>query len=96
MQPPGSTQVLVVTGVYRDITPPHRLSFTWRWEGAEPAEPVTLVTVRFDTHPEGTELILTHERFNNAASRDQHATGWNGCLNQLVRALAGRAANLIR
>ena len=95
MQPPGSTHVLVVTGEYREITPPQRLSFTWRWDGAAPDEPLTLVTVTFNTHPQGTELILNHERFISAASRDQHATGWIGCLNQLERALDTRAANVI-
>jgi uncharacterized protein YndB with AHSA1/START domain len=95
MQPPGSPQVLVVTGEYRQIEPPHRLSFTWRWDGAPPDEPVTLVTVNFNTHPQGTELVLTHERFTSAASRDEHALGWLGCLNQLERALGDSAANSI-
>ena len=96
MQPPGSTHVLVVTGEYQEIKPPWRLSFTWRWDEAEPDEPVTLVTVMFDPHPQGTELILTHERFTSAASRDQHAAGWSGCLNQLEHALDAGAANNIQ
>jgi uncharacterized protein YndB with AHSA1/START domain len=96
MQPPGSQELFVATGVYQEIAPPHRLSFTWRWEGAEPNEPETLVTVKFDPHPEGTELTLTHERFASTASRDQHAIGWDGCLDQLERMLAGSAANIDR
>ena len=96
MQPPGSGQVLVATGEYQEITPPRRLSFTWRWDGTAPDEPVTLVTVTFDPHPEGTELTLTHTRFTSTASRDEHETGWIGCLNQLERALHTSAATDIR
>jgi hypothetical protein len=53
------------------------------------------VTVRLDPHPQGTELTLTHTHFASAASRDQHTTGWLGCLNQLERALNESAAKLI-
>jgi uncharacterized protein YndB with AHSA1/START domain len=94
MQPPGSTQILMVTGEYQEITPAERLSFTWRWEGATPDEPITLVTVLFEAHVQGTELTLTHERFSTIASRDQHALGWQGCLNQLEHALAREAPKL--
>ena len=95
MQPPGSTDVLVVTGEYQEILPPRRLSFTWRWDGAPPDVPVTLVTVVFRTHAQGTELILTHEQFTNAPSRDQHETGWLACLNYLERMLDNNAARVI-
>ena len=87
MQAPGSADVLVVSGEYQEIAAPERLRFTWRWDGAAPDEPQTIVTVTFNPHPQGTELILTHERFSSSASRDQHEMGWLGCLNQLERAL---------
>jgi len=92
MQPPGTAQVDVAAGEYQDIAPPDRLVFTWQWEGAPAGAPVTLVTVLFKAHAVGTELILTHERFGSAASRDQHAAGWQGCLDQLERLLASHAA----
>jgi uncharacterized protein YndB with AHSA1/START domain len=91
MQPPGSARVDVATGEYQQIQPPSRLVFTWRWEGAPAGAPVTLVTVTINPHPLGTELILTHERFDDAGSRDQHAAGWRGCLDQLERLLAAGA-----
>ena len=92
MRAPGSPEVLMVTGEYQEITPPERLSFTWQWEGAAPEEAPTLVTVMFKAHDQGTELILTHERFSNVASRDQHAAGWVACLDQLEQALGDKAA----
>ena len=84
MQPPGNAQVLVVWGEYQEISPPERLVFTWQWEGAAPAERVTLVTVLFNPHARGTELVLGHTGFASTASRDEHADGWAGCLEQLA------------
>ena len=92
MQPPGSARMDMAVGEYQEVAPPERLVFTWQWEGAPADAPVTLVTVLFSTHASGTELILTHERFDSAASRDQHAAGWQGCLSQLERLLASPAA----
>jgi uncharacterized protein YndB with AHSA1/START domain len=93
MQPPGAAQVDVATGEYQEVAPPDRLVFTWQWEGAPAGAPVTLVTVLFKAHALGTELILTHEHFDSAASRDQHAAGWQGCLNQLERLITSAAAD---
>ena len=93
MQPPGSTQVMMVWGEYQEITPPDRLIFTWQWEGAASDEATTLVTVTINPHTQGTELVLSHERFGREASRDEHAAGWTGCLNHLERLLAGGEAN---
>ena len=43
----------------------------------------TLVRVRFLPHPDGTELVLTHERFAVEALRDMHVEGWNACIDKL-------------
>ena len=32
-----------------------------------------------------TELILTHEQFPDKNARNEHESGWNGCLTQLAR-----------
>ena len=47
-----------------------------------PGEP-TLVRVMFLAHAEGTELVLTHERFAVEAVRDMHLMGWDGCIDKL-------------
>jgi len=87
MQPPDGSRVIVAGGTYRDISPPERLIFTWRFESADADEPETLVTVEFREHGEGTELFLTHEGFASEVQREQHAQGWQGCLDQLDQAL---------
>jgi uncharacterized protein YndB with AHSA1/START domain len=83
MQPPGGN-TLFVTGVYREVTPPDRLVFTWTWEGGEMAHAgETLVTVEFRTVPGGTEVVLTHELLPSEDAGAMHREGWNGCLASL-------------
>ncbi|OGF17089.1 MAG: hypothetical protein A2W00_00970 [Candidatus Eisenbacteria bacterium RBG_16_71_46] len=81
----SSGKVHTVVGEYREIVAPSRLVFSWRWED-DPASPETLVTVEFHARGDATELELTHERFPNAEARENHAKGWNGCLDRLPQA----------
>lgn len=70
-------------GVYREIVPGSRLSFTWKWaERAEMED--TLVTLDFMPHGADTELVLTHALFRSADARDHHEKGWNGCIARLL------------
>ena len=71
-----------LSGVYREVRPPERLVYTWRWDGADDGE--TLVTVDFEASGTTTLLHLTHERFPDDAVRDRHGTGWTGVLDRLV------------
>lgn len=83
MQAPDNDDLLVAGGAYREVTPPERLVFTWRWESAAQNEPETLVTVEFHECEGATEVVLTHSLFPGAAERDMHLGGWQGCLNRL-------------
>jgi predicted dithiol-disulfide oxidoreductase (DUF899 family)/uncharacterized protein YndB with AHSA1/START domain len=84
MRKPDGTEHRV-TGRYEVIEPPHKLAFTWQWEGeGDPAE--TLVTVDFQARGTGTELVLTHERFATAKARDGHQQGWSAILEKLAAA----------
>lgn len=71
-----------VAGVYREVDPPSRLVYTWRWETDGP-EDETLVTVEFKDRGQTTEVVLRHERFRTADQRARHETGWTGCLAKL-------------
>jgi uncharacterized protein YndB with AHSA1/START domain len=68
-------------GVYRHIDPPHRISYTWRWEEAENDVGETLVTVEFNETADGTEIVLVHE-LPTEESRTGHEMGWQSCLNR--------------
>ncbi len=87
MRPPDGSPALIVGGMYREISPPERLVFTWRWETAAADEPESLVTVEFNERSGVTEVVLTHEGFVSNARRDEHAQGWQGCLDRLDQAL---------
>ncbi len=93
MQDPEREHPFVVRGVYREVTPPEKLVFTWGWEKApddlsagEPAE--TLVTIEFFDRDGSTEIRLTHEMFSDENMRDDHNRGWGGCFDKLTRYLA--------
>ena len=78
-----------VNGTYREVTPPERIVFTWKWEGEQMgALPETLVTVTFAERrgEQGaeTELQLLHSGFPAREARDSHDAGWQACLNKLA------------
>ena len=75
-----------VGGVFRDVVDGRKLVYTWAWESTPERE--SLVTVEFAPSDEGTELVLTHQRFADSEARDRHREGWDGCLGRLDRYLA--------
>jgi uncharacterized protein YndB with AHSA1/START domain len=75
-----------VGGVYREIIPNKKLVYTWAWESTPERE--SLVTVEFTPSGQGTEMILTHQRFADTQARDKHQEGWIGCLGRLERHLS--------
>jgi uncharacterized protein YndB with AHSA1/START domain len=78
-------KILWIAGEFEVVDPPHRLTYTWQLEGM--GGPTERVTVRFERHGEATEVIVMHERIPNETIRDQHAYGWNGCLDGLAEYL---------
>jgi uncharacterized protein YndB with AHSA1/START domain len=73
-----------VVGTYRVIEPPHKLVYTWRWDGASAD---TLVTIDFTPLGESTKVTITHQQFIDTDTRDKHNEGWAGCLDRLERKL---------
>ena len=68
-------------GVYREVTRPTRLVYTWSWEEKDHDVGETLVTVEFNAQGDNTEVVVVHEGFPAAEARDGHEQGWNGCLD---------------
>ncbi len=92
MQAPDQDHPFIVGGVYREISPPAKLVFTWIWEKAphdtsDWIPPETLVTVEFIDKGDATEVVLTHEQFPDDNMRNEHQQGWGGCLDSLTRYL---------
>jgi len=72
-----------VSGIYRDVVPNERLTFTWAWRTMPERE--SLVTITLKPDGEGCILTLFHEQFFDEAARERHAFGWNGALDKLER-----------
>ena len=71
-----------VSGEFVDIAPTDRLIMTWRpsWD----SNVTTTIDYRLESHGAGTRLRLTHSGFaGHAASRDNHAYGWQRVLGWL-------------
>lgn len=95
----------VVGGVFVEITPPQRLSYTWAWEhevpssgdaaerGDGPTSNTSVVTLEFEQRDGGTHLVLTHERLADQTSADGHRDGWNGSLECLAEYLQRSCAS---
>ena len=84
MQPPDDDELHVVGGVFREVSPPEKLVYTWAFEheGMELQEQVeTLVTVSFRDLGGSTELTITHEYFPSAEICEQHRRGWTMMLD---------------
>ena len=79
-------EIFYLSGIYREVRPPERLVYTWRWE-AQPEHGETLVTVEFREVGDSTEVVLTNERFPTEKARDDHNRRWSGCLDRLAKLL---------
>ena len=71
---------MAVSGHYLHVEPPARLVFTWRWDGDADE---SLVTIEFGPTGTGTDVVITHERLIGDHDRDNHAQGWEACLDRL-------------
>ncbi len=78
-------QTLWIAGVFERIAPPRELIYSWSTEGMPAPTIPERVTVRFEARGDATEVIVIHERAASGAIRDQHAHGWEGCLDGLAR-----------
>lgn len=77
-----------VSGVYREISPPRRLAFTWAWEENGVRGHETIVEIDFLPAGRNTRLVLRHHAFETEQSRDNHAHGWGSsfdCLEQFLQ-----------
>ncbi|MDY0884493.1 SRPBCC domain-containing protein [Dongia soli] len=77
-------------GVFREITPPERLVFTFAWDDAAgcPGHEM-LVTVTFAEREDGTTLMtFRQELFDTIENRDGHRDGWDSTFDRLADHLA--------
>ena len=76
-------------GVYKEVVPPSRLSFTHTWLRADGSPGVeTFVTLTFAERGNMTELTLHQTGFDTTSSRDGHNRGWDSTFDRLAGYLA--------
>jgi uncharacterized protein YndB with AHSA1/START domain len=83
-----SGNVIAKYGVYREVTPPARLVFTYATDyGNGTVDPETIVSIGLaDLGGGRTRLTLWHTGFDSADVCDDHRGGWNRAMNPLVAA----------
>ena len=77
-------------GEYRELLPPERIVFTYRWDGAPDLH--TLVSVLLTDDGGRTRLTLHQGVFRSRDDRDRHVDAWQSTLdslNEYVRAAPG-------
>jgi uncharacterized protein YndB with AHSA1/START domain len=84
--------VVTKWGVYREVTAPERLVFTYRTESAGVSDAETLVTVTFADLGNRTRLTLRHTAFETDAARLDHQGGCTGALERLATFVATEEA----
>lgn len=83
----SSGNVGIVSGIYREILPPERLSFTWNASGGSAPVTDTLVTLEFFEVDGKTQVTLTHQNFYSEEVRKRHEQGWNVGLDHMATML---------
>jgi uncharacterized protein YndB with AHSA1/START domain len=80
----------VIRGTYRVVEPPHRVVFTWGFEGDGQAVPAgtSEVEITLAPVPGGTSVTLVHRALPSSA-RDDHARGWEHYLSRIAAASTG-------
>ncbi len=82
-----------VGGVYRELSRPDRIAYTWQWEdGPMGGGAATRVEVNLRDRDGATWLEMRHTGFVSTGARDAHMRGWNGPLSKLADLLDPRGS----
>lgn len=74
-----------VRGLYREVSIPARLVFTWQESMTGRGESTeTLVTVEFRDLGGRTEIHVVHENDVTDTSRQEHEQGWKMCFDRMA------------
>lgn len=86
MRDPDTGAVHAVAGEYREVQRPHRLVFTWCWQGGGDMHPghVSVVSIEFAARGDRTTVVLEHADLASETSRNGHGAGWRGVLESLA------------
>jgi uncharacterized protein YndB with AHSA1/START domain len=86
MQPPEG-DLFHLSGEFREVEPPARLAYTFRWEPPDPDDRETVATLSLEERRDETEVRLIQGEFSNEERRDLHEAGWTDCFERLEELL---------
>ena len=81
---PGGV-IVTIRGEYLTIEPYALLRFTWTTARSQSA--TETVTVTFEADGNDTKVAVAHSRIPSQQVAEEHKTGWEACLEGLVRLL---------
>jgi uncharacterized protein YndB with AHSA1/START domain len=90
MQPPDG-ELFHLVGEFREVQPPVRVAYTFRWLPPDPDDRETLATLSLEERDRQTRLLVTQAGFATDERRALHERGWSDSLERLARLLGGQA-----
>jgi uncharacterized protein YndB with AHSA1/START domain len=82
MQPPEG-DLFYLSGEFREVDPPSRLAYTFRWEDPDPDDQETVATLFLRDLDGSTEVVLAQGPFATEARHTLHRDGWTDCFDRL-------------
>jgi uncharacterized protein YndB with AHSA1/START domain len=89
MQPPDG-ELFHLSGEFREVEPPARLVYTFRWEEPDPDDRETVVTMSLSDRRDSTDVVVVQSGFATEARRALHVDGWTDCLDRLHELMSSR------
>jgi uncharacterized protein YndB with AHSA1/START domain len=88
MQPPDG-ELFYLAGVFLEVAPPERLSYTFRWEDPDPEDQDTVVALALRVVDDAaTELTFSQADFATERRRALHEQGWTEAFDKLEALMA--------
>jgi uncharacterized protein YndB with AHSA1/START domain len=87
MQPPDG-DLFHLSGRVREVDPPARLAYTFRWEPPDPDDRETVVMLSLGDRDDRTEIRLTQGEFATTERLALHEEGWIESFERLEQVLA--------
>jgi uncharacterized protein YndB with AHSA1/START domain len=86
MQPPEG-EVFHLSGEFKEVEPPARLAYTFRWEPPAPDDRETEVVLVLEDRGEKTRVALTQGSFATEERYALHEAGWSESMERLEQLL---------